>query len=67
MHKQCIKNIWDFKKPKIKHSMLIGHHDDGGFRDVDFLAEFKSVKFIWIKNMLDSLIFTHILMSLIKF
>ena len=30
------KFIWDSKKPKIKHSTLIGHYEDG----------FKSIKFI---------------------
>ena len=42
--------IWDSKKPKIKHSTLIGHYEDGGFRDVDLRAKFKSIKFIWIKK-----------------
>ena len=50
MHKEF---IWNSKKPKIKHSTLIGHYEDGGFRDVDLAAKFKSIKFIWIKKMLD--------------
>ena len=47
------KLIWDSKKPKIKHSMLIDHYEDGGFRDVGLLAKFKSTKFTWIKKMLN--------------
>ena len=43
MHKEF---IWDSKIPKIKHFKLIGHHEDGGFRDVDIPAKFKSIKFI---------------------
>ena len=50
MHK---KFIWDSKKPKIKDSTLIGLRKDGGFRDVDLPAKFKSIKFIWIEKMLD--------------
>ena len=50
MHKEFIRGS---KKPKIKHSALIGHYEDGGFRDVDLPAKFKSIKFIWIKTMLD--------------
>ena len=45
--------IWDSKKQKIKHSTLIGYCKDGGFRDVDLPAKFRSFKFIWIKKMLD--------------
>ena len=45
--------IWDSKKPKIKHFTLIGHYEDFGFRDVDLPAKFKSIKFIWIKQMLN--------------
>ena len=45
--------IWDSKKLKIKHSTLIGHYEDGCFRDVDLPAKFKSIKFLWIKKMLD--------------
>ena len=41
--------IWDPEKPKIKHSVLIGHY--GGFRDVDLSAKFKSIKYIWIEKM----------------
>ena len=45
MHKEF---IWDSKKPKIEHFTLIGHNEDGGLRDVDLPAKFKSIKFIWI-------------------
>ena len=41
MHKEF---IWDSKKPKIKHSTLIGHYEDGGFRDVELPAKFRSIK-----------------------
>ena len=45
--------MWNSKIPKIKHSTLIGHYEDGGFKDVDLPAKFKSIKFIWIKKMLN--------------
>ena len=64
MHKEF---IWDSKKPKIKHSTLMGHNEDGGFRDVDLPVKFKSTKFIWIKSCQANLISTHGLLSLIKF
>ena len=50
MHKEL---ICDSKKPNIKHSTLIGHYEDGGFKDVDFPTKFKSIKFIWISKMSD--------------
>ena len=64
MHKE---SIWDSKKPKIKHSKLIGHYEDGAFKDVDLPTKFKSIKFIWTKKCWTNLIFTHGLLSLIKF
>ena len=45
MHKEL---VWDPKKPKIKHSTLIGHYEDCGFRNVDLPAKFRSAKFVWI-------------------
>ena len=41
MHNEFIR---DSKKPKLKHCTLIGHYEDGGFRDVDFIAKFKSIQ-----------------------
>ena len=36
--------IWGGRKPKIKHSSLIGKYKDGGLRDVDIRSSFKSLK-----------------------
>ena len=36
--------IWGGRKPKIKHSSLIGEYKDGGLRDVDIPSSFKSLK-----------------------
>ena len=51
MHKDF---IWDGKRAKIKHCTLIGDYTDGGLKDVDLVSKFTSLKFIWIKKMLDT-------------
>ena len=51
MHKDF---IWDGKQAKIKHCTLIGDYTDGGLKDVDLVSKFTSLKFIWIKKMLDT-------------
>ena len=45
--------IWSGKKPKIKHSTLIGDYCEGGLRDVDIDSKLLSLKFIWIKRLRD--------------
>ena len=45
--------IWDSKRPKVKHSTLIGNYEEGGFKDVDLPSKFKSLKIIWIRKFLD--------------
>ena len=45
--------IWSGKKPKIKHSTLIGDYCEGGLRDIDIDAKLLSLKFIWIKRLKD--------------
>ena len=51
MHKDF---IWDGKRAKIKHCTLIGNYIDGGLKDVDLVSKFTSLKFIWIRKMLDT-------------
>ena len=46
--------IWDGKRAKIKHCTLIGDYTDGGLKDVDLVSKFTSLKFVWIKKMLDT-------------
>ena len=50
LHKEF---IWDSKRPKVKHSTLIGNYEEGGFKDVDLPSKFKSLKIIWIRKFLD--------------
>ena len=46
MHKDF---IWDLGKwAKMKH------YTDGGLKDVDLVSKFTSLKFTWIKKMLDT-------------
>ena len=51
MHKEF---IWSGKRPKIKHSTLIGDYREGGLKDIDIDAKFRSLKFMWIKRLNDS-------------
>ena len=44
--------IWGGRRPKIKHSTLIGSYEKGGFNDIDLTSKFKSLKGIWIRNLL---------------
>ena len=43
--------IWGGRKPKIKHSFLIGEYKDGRLRDVDIPSSFKSLKVSWIRRL----------------
>ena len=45
--------IWDGKKPKIKHSTLIGNYDDGGLRDVDIVSKIKALQLSWLRRLHD--------------
>ena len=45
--------IWGGRRPKIKHSTLIGSYEKGGFKDIDLTSKSKSLKGIWIRNLLD--------------
>ena len=51
MHKDF---IWDGNRAKIKHCTLIGDYIDGELKDVDLVSKFTSLKFIWIRKMLDT-------------
>ena len=41
--------IWRGRKPKIKHSTLIGDYVDGGLKDIDIEMKFKALKLFWKK------------------
>ena len=43
LHKEF---TWDGKRPKVKHSTLIGNYEEGGFKVVDLPSKFKSLKII---------------------
>ena len=51
MHKDF---IWDGEQAKIRHCTLIGDYTECGLKDVDLFSKFTSLKFIWIKKMLDT-------------
>ena len=43
--------IWNGRRPKIKHSTLVGRY--GGYKDVDIQSQLESLKIIWIRTLLD--------------
>jgi hypothetical protein len=45
--------IWDCKKPKIKHSTLIGKYDEGGLKDIDIETKIKALQLSWVKRLHD--------------
>ena len=45
--------IWDSKRPKIKHSILIADYSEGGYKNVDIKSKLMPLKLIWIKRLLD--------------
>ena len=51
LHRNFISNS---KKPKIKHSTLIGYYSDGGLKDIDLTSKLESLKCLWIKRLRDT-------------
>ena len=43
----------------MKHCTLIEDYTDSGLKDVDLVSKFTLLKFIWIREMLDTKIFIH--------
>ena len=43
--------IWNGKRPKVKHSALIGDYAEGGLKDIDIRAKVKSLHLCWIKRL----------------
>ena len=46
--------IWNKKRPKIKHSTLIGSYEEGGYNDVDIATQFNALKIIWLRRLRDN-------------
>ena len=45
--------IWSKKRPKIKHSTLIGSYEDSGYKDVDIATQFNALNMIWLRRLAD--------------
>ena len=45
--------IWDSKRPKIKHSIVIADYSEGGYKNVDIKLKVMSLILTWIKGLLD--------------
>ena len=46
--------IWNNKRPKIKHSLLIADYCEGGYKDVDIENKIAALKIKWVTKLLDS-------------
>ena len=44
--------MWRGKRPKIKHSTLIGDYKEGGYKDVDIEVKIVALKIIWINKLM---------------
>ena len=43
--------IWRGRKPKMKHTSLIGDHSEGNMKDIDIKAKLESLQIQWIKRL----------------
>ena len=44
--------MWRGKRPKIKHSTLIGDYKEGGYKDVETEVKIVALKIIWINKLM---------------
>ena len=51
LHKEF---IWSNRKPKIKHTALIGDYVEGGLKDIDIESKSLSIKISWVRRLKDS-------------
>ena len=42
---------WRGRKPKIKHTSLIGDYNEGGMKDIDMKAKLESLQIKWVKRL----------------
>ena len=42
--------IWRGRKPKIKHTSLIGDYSEGGMKDIDIKAKLESLRIQLVKD-----------------
>ena len=43
--------IWRGRKPKIKHTSLIGDHSEGGMKDIDIKGKLESLRIQWVISL----------------
>ena len=46
--------IWGGRKPKIKHTSLIGDYSEDGLKDMDIKAKLESFQIQWVKRLTDN-------------
>ena len=44
--------VWRRKRPRIKHSTLMGDYKEGGYKDVDIEAKIVALKITWINKLM---------------
>ena len=50
--------IWRSRKPKIKHTSLIGDYSEGDMKDIDIKAKLECLRKQWVKRLIKKTIFT---------
>ena len=51
LHKEF---IWSNRKPKIKHTALIGDYAESGLKDIDIESKLLSINISWVRQLKDS-------------
>jgi len=51
--------VWNGKKPKIKHTTLIGDYLQGGLRLPDFTSQLKARQISMVLNWIDKSLVSH--------
>ncbi len=51
LHEMITKFVWNGKKPKVKHTTMIGSVQDGGLKLPDVKAKIKAIKLGWLHRM----------------
>ena len=55
--------IWNNKKPKIKHSILVADYSEGGHKDIDIKTKISTLKVAWVTRLSDDNIHPFIKLS----
>ncbi len=51
LHDLITQFVWNKKKPKVKHTTMVGCIEDGGLKLPDIRSKIKSIKIAWLQRM----------------